>query len=292
MKKHYLILIVIFSLVLKLNAQIPNNGFENWTTVGSYQNPDGWGTLNNTTSTSAIFTATKGTPGNPGSSYLKLTTKKINNINVNGIAVSGKLDSITSTPISGFAFDQRPQSLTGSWQHMIFGSSQGSVYAVLTRWNAGSSSRDTVAIASQTLSGMAMSWANFSIIFTYQSGEYPDTCIIILKASGTNPSQEDYLWVDNLAFSGSVAAVDENSVQNIDLEIFPNPVSEIMNIRTGENIAPNTLLSIYSILGEEVYSEILKSGLQQIHVRDLEKGIYIINVKSQEMLVNKKILIY
>jgi hypothetical protein len=291
MKKHYLLLTILSVLTLILNAQIPNNGFENWTTVGSYQNPDGWGTMNNSTAASGIFTATVGTPGNPGSSYLKLTTQKINNINVNGIAVSGKLDSITKTPLSGFAFDQRPQSLTGSWQHMIFGTSQGSIYAVLTKWNNGTSSKDTVAVASQTLSGMAMSWANFSINFAYQSGEYPDTCIIILKASGNNPSQDDYLWVDNLSFSGSVAAVDENASQIFDLEIFPNPVSEIINIRIGNNIDSNSVLSIYNVLGELVYSEILKPGLHQINVYDLEKGIYIINVKSSELLANKKILI-
>ncbi len=199
-----ILLISIFVFANTAFAQIPNSGFESWTTVGSYSNPTSWSTMNNTTATFSIFTANIGTPGSPGSSYLKLTSKTINGSLVNGIAVSGVLDSLNLKAKSGFAFNLKPQSFTGKWQHMIYGSSQGSVKAILTKWNIGLNKRDTIATAAQTLSGMAMSWSNFTIYFTYLSGAIPDSCIIELKASGSNPTNNDYLWVDNLALSGSV----------------------------------------------------------------------------------------
>ena len=62
--------LAIFSLT-NLMAQIPNPGFENWTG----NEPEGWDNLNSLTSTIFIYTCQKGTPGNPGSSYIKLTTK-------------------------------------------------------------------------------------------------------------------------------------------------------------------------------------------------------------------------
>lgn len=290
--KNFFIITAIIIIATNLHAQIPNSGFENWTSMGSYSNPDSWGTMNDATAASGIFTATKGTPGNPGSAYLKLTSKTINSVVVNGIAVSGKLDSVSMEPISGFACNLRPQSLTGSWQHMIFGTSQGSVYAVLTKWNTGTSSRNTVAIADQTLSGMAMSWENFSINFIYQSGDYPDTCIIILKASGSNPSASDYLWVDNLAFSGSVQSIDGNNFENTFFEVFPNPSTELINVRINKNFTTPATLSIYNPLGGLILSEKINSAEQQINISALKKGIYFAEIVSDGISEKRKIVIY
>ena len=108
--------------------------------MGTYENPDGWATLNDLTTMSGIYTATKGTPGSPGSSYLKLTSQTIGPNVVNGIAVSGVIDQVTQQPVSGFAFNQQPASFNGKWQHMIYGTSQGSINVTLTRWFAFSTS--------------------------------------------------------------------------------------------------------------------------------------------------------
>src|SRR5262249_28300307 len=152
-----------------------------------------WSTLNNTTTMGGVYTCTKASPGVPGSYYMQLTSKTILSTVVNGMAVCGTLDSMTMQPTGGFPFNQRPAAFNGKWQHMIFGSSQGSVSVTLTRWDASSSSRVVVATAAQTLSGMAMSWANFTINFNYMDGNYPDSCIIVLMASGANPTNNDYL---------------------------------------------------------------------------------------------------
>lgn len=69
-------------------AQIPNSGFENWTTMGSYSNPDNWDQLNAMTNPNSVYTCVKGTPGNPGSSYIKLTSKTVGTMGVmHGLAV-------------------------------------------------------------------------------------------------------------------------------------------------------------------------------------------------------------
>ena len=46
MRRITIVLTVLIALTIRLNAQIPNSGFENWTTVGSYENPTGWATMN------------------------------------------------------------------------------------------------------------------------------------------------------------------------------------------------------------------------------------------------------
>ncbi len=260
-------------------SQIPNAGFESWTNVDTYDNPDSWGTMNNTTAPFAIFTANKATPGNPGSYYLKLTSRTVNSAVVNGIAVSGVIDTITLQPKSGFPFTQRPQSLTGNWQHMIYGTSHGSIAVYLTKWNSGS--RDTVAKAILALSGMVMSWAAFTDNFTYQSGEYPDTCVIVLKASGATPANQDYLWVDNLAFSGSVAGINENLDQGLTLKSYPNPANNLIAFAYSKTFLPGDRMLVTDMLGNVILEKVIKENSFTINTSTFANGNYIYKLTNR-----------
>lgn len=291
-------IVQLFTLLFfagNLSAQIPNGGFESFTNMGSYDEPDSWGTMNSMTDLSTIYTATKGTPGSPGSSYLKLTSKTIGPGVVNGVAVSGELDELTMKPISGFAYTDQPISFTGKWQHMIFGSSQGGITVVLTKWNTMTNKRDTVATANQTLSGMAMSWANFTIPFVYASTVVPDSCIIFMRASGSTPSNYDYLWVDNLAFSGSVVGIEDNELLIKSLSVYPNPTGEIMTVSFESSEAENVNLELVDITGKVVLSKNL--GLIQgkrnesISLEGVSAGTYILKLNGTTITQSKTIIV-
>lgn len=274
-----------------LFAQIPNSGFENWSTVSTYSVPDGWGTLNNTYT---VQTATKGTPGSPGASYLKLTSKTYGSSVINGMAVSGVLDSVTMQPKSGFPFNQQPAKLTGKWQHMIYGSSQGSILVSLTRWDSGTNMRMPVATGSVTLSGMAMSWANFTITLNYVDANLPDSCIIFMKASGANPTNNDYLWVDNLAFVGTVTGLVDNQAKINAFSVYPNPANGKLNINYTTKETQNTI-ELYNVTGSKVYTENLGTingnVTHTVNTTELAKGVYILRVTSGNTVENKKVVI-
>lgn len=295
MKKKLIHAFALIFLSIGAAGQIPNYSFENWNNMGSYDNPDQWGTLNNTTTSLGVYTVTKATPGNPGSSYMKITSKTAGPGVAPGIAVSGVLDSITMQPKSGFPFYQRPANFTGKWQHMIFGSSQGSISVTLTKWDTVNAMRETVAVANLTLSGMAMSWANFSIPFTYQTGNNPDTCIIILKASGANPTDQDYLWVDNLGFSGSVVGISDEAAAMSIVSTFPNPASGILVIDIALTTSQNTVIEITDVTGRVVLTH--KAGLltgdsrQTIDISGLAKGIYVLRVTTEMVMCAENIII-
>lgn len=289
MKKNIILTAIVLVASLKSEAQISNYSFENWTNMGSYENPDSWGTLNNTTTMAGVYTVTKATPGNPGSYYMKITSKTIGTGVVGGIAVSGQLDSMTMLPKTGFPFTQKPISFTGKWQHMIYGSSQGSLSVILTRWNTSTNNRDTIATANQTLSGMAMSWANFSLNFTYFDTNSPDTCVIILKSSGSNPTNNDYLWVDNLAFSGNVS-VAENDIRNSIL-IGPNPVKGSVIITSDDQKTVFSHMSIYDLSGKIVADMNLNNvPAAEIDLHEVNNGTYFLQMETNYGLVVKKII--
>ncbi len=295
MKKSILSIVAATLISVSAFAQIPNSGFENWTTVGSYTNPTSWGTMNNTTATYSIYTATAGTPGSPGASYLKLTSKTTGTTVTNGIAVSGVIDSVNMKAKSGFPFNMQPVSLTGKWQHMIYGSSQGSVKAILTKWNVGLSKRDTIATAAQTLAGMAMSWANFAINFTYLSGALPDSCIIELKASGSNPTNTDYLWVDNLAFSGSVTGIQKQESFLSGLVVYPNPSTEGLNMNFNLKTSQQITIELIDMTGKLVCSKnvsvVKGESVQTINVAGIAKGSYSVRVIGEQTTEIRKIVI-
>jgi hypothetical protein len=300
MKKSIFLIVVCVAFNASIFAQtIPNAGFENFTTVGSYSDPDGWGTMNSTTAliSSTAFTATKGTPGSPGSSYLKLTSRTIGGTVVNGIAVSGILNPATMMPVSGFAFNQRPATFTGKWQHMIYGSSQGSVNVTLTRWDSGLNQRVTVATANTTLSGMAMAWATFSKSLSYIDGGFPDSCIIVLKASGSNPTNNDYLWVDNLTFTGSVAATTgiEESKSITNLMLYPNPASENVTIEFNSLMSSTVKMELVDITGKTIkivnVSAISGDYKYTMNTVDIAKGIYFLKISFDKSIGIKKLVV-
>ncbi len=291
-------LLFVFAILFAAcaNAQIPNPGFEDWTDMGAYNTPDGWSTLNSMTDAMSVYTCTKGTPGSPGMSYLKLTSKTVTGIGVvPGVAVCGTLNMTTMQPEGGFPFTQRPESYDGKWQHMIFGNSQGSIAVTLTKWNSATMERDVIAVAQTTLAGMAMSWANFSIDFEYNSDDYPDSCSIYMNASGNNPTNSDYLWVDNLSFQGDVAGsvIEENISSSF--SIYPNPTNDDFAIAFRSSTAEIVQVKLVDMNGGMISSQQVQTVtgnniFTPVHP-ELSEGIYLVHIIGQRGITTEKLIV-
>lgn len=283
MKKtiYTLIALLFATTISKAQAPIPNGGFEDWSSMGMYDNPDNWTTLNDMTSSMETFTCLQGTPGNPGSAYIKLTSKTIGVGVIPGIAVCGKIDESTMQSTTGFSYTDRPQNLTGKWQHMIFGTSQGFIDVQLTRWDVQQQTRITVASAHKNLTGMAMSWAAFTIPLSYVDGGDPDTCIIVLAASGAVPANNDYLWVDALDFTGTVTGI-SNIADDKSINMFPNPANNFLSIDLSSFGNSKVSVQISDVLGRIVKIEKQMDANEKtiIDIAKLPRGNYILKVSS------------
>lgn len=298
MKKNLLLVLAVIFCNSFAFAQIPNNGFENWTTTGTYSTPDNWATLNSMTAPLGVFTATKGTPGSPGSSYLKLTSKTVTGVGVApGVAVSGTINTTTFKPKSGFAFSSRPQSLTGSWQYMYGASASdvGFISVVLTKWNASQQKRDTIAYGKRDLTGMAMGWAAFSVNLNYRNASNPDSCIIILSASGATPANNSYLYVDNLAFAGSVTGIAKGFTSGAKLAVYPNPARENITIEFAVAKAEELKIQLTDVTGkvvQEIYSGNVSGNFNyQFSSSDLASGIYLLKINTDSGTEIRRIVI-
>lgn len=286
MKKTTLVLASLLMAAHCAFAQIPNASFESWDNSAGYNVPDSWANMNAMTAPMSVYTAQKGTPGVAGSaSYLKLTSKTVSGMGVMpGIAATGTINASTMAVTGGFANATRPANLTGSWQYMGGSASdQGFVAAYLTKWNAVTMQRDTVATAMEMLSGMAMSWSTFSIPFTYNEGFNPDTALIILSSSGMAPVANSYLYVDNLAFSGSVAATGIATLTTVQgLAVYPNPARQRLAVSFTAVAAKEYTIQLTDALGRVMLSQPMKAAQGQnketIDVSGLPAGSYQLSI--------------
>lgn len=286
-------LMLIAFIPFNLHAQIPNGGFEEWTNMGTYNNPDQWATLNDLTASAGGFTCTKGFPGNPGVAYLKLTSTAISGLGIMpGIAVSGVFNMTTMQPVSGFPFTGRPGSLDGNWQFMAYGNDQGYISVLLSRWNSALHQRDTIAYVYQPLDGMVMSWRSFSLDLNYMNGSNPDSAIITASASnadGTVISENSYLYLDNLAFSGSSTGIRAHKKEGV-LRVYPNPAKQTMYLSlTGVQDVPVTI-EIFDLRGQKFMSVEFKSstGPFPVNVSQLPEGCYLAKIISgKDVYYNK-----
>lgn len=206
-----------------------------------------------------------------------------------GIAVSGLLDESTLLPISGFAYTQRPVALTGKWQYMGYSNDIGSISAYLTKWNAALNKRDTIGSVFQSLTGMIMSWEDFSFPFVYTNSNTPDSCTIVLNSSGSVPVANSYLYVDNLAFTSSTAGIDQTKTGQFSL--YPNPSEDQVNLDLSGLKSTAKLIEIVDQQGKVMWSEMANlSLLQTIPTKQLSSNTYLLRIETADGTITQQFI--
>ena len=287
MKIIKLILFFIPSLVV---CQIPNSGFETWSSSSGYSTPANWDNMNQATYYKNVFTCLKGTPGNPGANYLFLISKNVPGKGVvPGRAVSGKIDTVTYKAVSGYPFNNRPQQLSFSIQYMPSDPSDSvSVSVVLTKWNTAMLIRDTIAYGASYYNAMAHSWFTSGTYLNYMSGDAPDSAIIVISSSSSIPKDGSYIYIDNLQFNGTVIGIKENSLLENNLHIYPNPSSDFVYLDLDESIKLVNV-ELYDLLGNKIYDAPLIKHLS-ILISDYESGLYFLKITNNNKTITKKII--
>ena len=253
---------------------IPNRGFENWTDLGNYEDPDGWATLNQETSLLGITTVTKATGADVhnGTYAIQLETKQILTETVPGIAVIGIVNPLTLEIEGGFAYNLRPDSLTGWYKYLPFGIDACSVEVLLIKWNATTHLREPIGSGIFIQPLTVNTYTNFSVTINYVSSQFPDTAIITLLSGAYNaPLPGSILFVDNLAFNIATGISDPTSLK--DIAIYPNPATDELFISIS-NISEAKFL-IFDLMGKKIYEIVLNETDNKISISTVPNGMYI-----------------
>lgn len=286
----YISLLVFFGFLVNLYSQVPNAGFENWTTG----EPDSWITNN---STGLFTTITQSNSSNTGSSALKGEVVNVSGFgNFTPLVVS---DDGSSTS-GGFAVTQKYNSLKGFYK--LNTSANDKVVIILAMYVG-----DTGVGAGATLLNAAASYTQLAFPILYDQGfsGTPDRCAISIQitdasGSGTNVSLGSEMYIDDLELSMDVVSDVEDQTQPLAFQLdqnYPNPFNPTTIIRYHLPAQNQVTIKVYNMLGSEIATlvdEIKEAGVHEIEFTNngqYSSGIYFYTMQTGNFIDTKKFVI-
>jgi len=292
MKKFTILFTLFFAMIMNTNAQIPNNGFENWITVGNYESPTGW--INcNANANGSFFPVTKSSdhfPPSVGNYSIKLENQiPLTDCYSYGFAHTSPI--IDNACIPSFPITGHPNFFCGYYK--FFPQNNDTMQIALELFKNGVLITGLNFITTNTVSN----WTSFNIpIPSYSSADSATINLAAFYNDSTcqypyGPFGNSILYVDNISFDNIISSISEQRFRNITFSIYPNPASDIiiLNIDNPNNAV--LTLNIYNIIGQLIKSEILEQKSEQLNISNLSKGIYILEIKSNEMSEKQKLII-
>lgn len=193
-------------------TEIANGSFENWEmktqNEAQFESPSGnyWASLNNLSFIQAPLVLTKTEEGYLGTNAVHLEARAwTEEWTLPGILVAGDFDSgkpIGENLVHGKPITVSPSSLSFYYRYLPADNDTAVVYTSLTRWNAETQSRDTVAEASTTITGTTEVFTLMVLPYDYRSeARDQDTINIIFLTSISGQNMK--------AHAGSIMEIDD-----------------------------------------------------------------------------------
>jgi hypothetical protein len=282
-------LIFLFSLfsVGLYSQQIPNAGFENWTSFGNYSNPDQWDTPNEETSAipfvgeAVVF---KESSAQSGSYACRMEVKDIPLIGVvPGMATLGNLfvnlTTLSGEITGGVPFTGNPYYLRGFYKFEPHGTDSCFVGLIFYKNTNGVS--DTIAAGFFSAKTAQTTWAPFEAIITWDTLIAPDTMNILCMSSLSETSTPGTkLWVDNLSFDYAVPV--PHFATSKHLNAFLSNHNQI-TVKYDLELNQSIKLELIDVSGRRVwqYTDYAMGGETRSYVvPNLGKGMYILKVQA------------
>lgn len=275
MKKLFLSLSLSCAAVCAF-AQTPTWNFEGWTGSGPVIEPIGWVSGNVLTmipgNKQSVFQAIA--PDIHGGTYaMKIVTVDVV-INPDptttpdpiGFVATGSFSGVTLK--GGFPYTVRPASAELWYKYAPSGVDTASFFMWLTKWNATTVSRDTIAWGYWKTSATVSAFTNTGPLTLVYNAAFPttlpDTAGVIFSATGsgclTCGNIGSTLWVDDITFSGW-NGINEHPSSN-GVIVFPNPANEYVTIIADVYDASSVIA--YDVTGKIISSTALKQTMSGI----------------------------
>lgn len=129
------------------------------------------------------------------------------------------------------------------------------------------------------------------------------------NSSGSYYTKDEYFWyrpgthypvagyfnydgvMHSFYISGNLTGLNDRHNESLAFELFPNPVSELLNIHFPVSPTGKMQLAIYNSLGQELKTIDANAALsvdQAINISEFSNGIYILQLKENGTLLNSK----
>lgn len=283
MKKIYLSLLTIF-VSLGMTAQLNNLDLESWTSGGSYNDPDGWLTVNQYAFFVGVSPAVTKLSSNvsQGLYAAEMFTQPCPGCTSFGLpdTLPGALIQQTgyySNTVTDFEFDYQYAPVNGDW---------GAAFVELTVWDAVGDSAIIIAEAADTIGAAVSSWTTRSIPFVFNSTSLmPDSIKIYFVSSARDLAGDptfpyagsgSTLRIDNVKIiDPATASVEETNENGVNVFAYNNIIT--INTETTSSFP----FEVVDLTGKVVLSGKTESLNTRINAGHLRSGVYLVSVGDQ-----------
>lgn len=287
MKKNTFILTVLIAMTIKINAQIPNNDFEQWWTVGSCQIPTDWFTFN-LTSAGSFYPVSRDTshyPTSIGAASIRLENKTslLPANESKGIIVSSlQLVTMPSFQMPSFQLTGHPNSLTGYYKYAPQNGDTMRITLILFQ--------SGVIVSQGTFysSVSTPSWTSFNIpVSAYTTADSAEIIISAFNADQPTkvPLGNSVLNIDNLNFDNLIIGITEIAEQN-KMSVYPNPTSGQFTIVLPTD---NATITVTDILGQQILKTQATQKTTNLQLDN--NGVYIVYVTTKQGTTARKLIV-
>jgi len=296
MKTINLTLLILIAITIGTYSQIPNNGFENWSTYGTGMTPDDWWSANDSVnSTNPYFPITRSTDHYPvtiGNYSLRLEnnpTYQASRWAELGIAWTGSWKG-NNNPVFPV---NHPKSICGYYKFLPQNGDTMDIHFILYK--------NGVEITQGGFQSPVSvpDWTSFNLPVSNLDYTDADSARILIAAfysnnknKGLSPLGNSVLYVDNLSFDSLITtSINELSAKNNLIDLYPNPASDYFTVKIINTVNEELSLKICTLTGTLVKSEMMKTNQQKINIGSLATGLYMVMVKSKNLTEIQKLII-
>lgn len=290
MKVKFTLLTVLVAFAMSTFAQqIPNAGFENWATPFA---PDSWSTFEEVFGAPLGLVSKDTVDKVQGNASVKIKTDSIpagpqGNILLSGLLSLGTINySPSSQPpfsFSGVPFAFKPDTMFFSFKYVPAGADTCALQVIL-------STGGTVTLAGGIdLPATGGNWVNLFIPLTADLAQIPtpDSLVLQFFSSTGNGVQGSTLNVDAIRFGYvSIPTVVEDINNNVQINVFPNPSTDFVNINISEAL-PNASVMVYNMEGRVMTHEFIGGNSHTLQTASWPAGIYQYAIISNSKAVAK-----
>jgi len=287
-------------------SALPNGNFEAWTYISKhgYWEPDGgfFKTLNilDTIPTPPGITAYPCDTAHGGTKSARLITREMLLGPVH-IVIPGVIGTLAINWFGEYAklgkpftWDTKPERFQGFYQsYPLNGDSTGAIL-LLSKWNASSGKRDTIAYNRIIFYTTVDTWTEFDAMVDYwDETTMPDSItVLLLSCAGYNAKN----MMGSVGQIGSKALFDDVTLTNIagmeltlmpDVEVTlsPNPASDRMMVTFGREVKKGTF-TVYNAVGQPAVTLPVKGASLMMDVSSLPAGTWFYRLTEESRNLN------
>jgi len=287
MKTKFTLLAMLAVAFFSAQAQtIPNNGFETWT---SPLNPDGWATYSSAFSFNIGLCAKDSLDKVVGANSVRVYSDSIpgqpNYGVIAGLVSTGTATSAGGPPtFIGIPFAFRPDTLFFAYKYTSPGSDTAAVSLTMTKNGATvfAGGYNSLYLGLDTISQWALVYTPITS-FYLNSTIVPDTLLLeftsSIRGNGQRPKGST-LHVDQVFFSASTVSGIDDVTANVEVNVFPNPASDVLNINSDMNLDGHKVV-VTDLNGRLVRIRPLTNGANQIELSEVASGTYIYRIADK-----------